>query len=102
MKFHLYGTSLSGEKVDEYAYTDKNGVALFKDILIGENYTVEEVNTAIRYVIPESQGAVIEWNEVTPRSSSTMSSRNGEPTCSRSTRTWQASMMTIADLFPWN
>lgn len=65
MKFHLYGTSLSGEKVDEYAYTDKNGVALFKDILIGENYTVEEVNTAIRYVIPESQGAVIEWNEVT-------------------------------------
>lgn len=65
MKFHLYGTSLSGEKVDEYAYTDKNGVALFKDILIGENYTVEEVNTAIRYVIPESQGTVIEWNKVT-------------------------------------
>lgn len=65
MKFHLYGTSLSGEKIDEYAYTDKNGVALFKDILIGENYTVEEVNTAIRYVIPESQGAVIEWNKVT-------------------------------------
>lgn len=65
MKFRLYGTSLSGEKVDEYAYTDKNGVALFKDILIGENYTVEEVNTAIRYVIPESQGAVIEWNKVT-------------------------------------
>ena len=65
MKFHLYGTSLSGEKVDEYAYTDKNGVALFKDILIGENYTVEEVNTAIRYVISESQGAVIEWNKVT-------------------------------------
>ena len=65
MKFHLYGTSLSGEKVDVYAYTDKNGVAVFEDILIGENYTVEEVNTAIRYVIPESQGAVIEWNEVT-------------------------------------
>lgn len=65
MKFRLYGTSLSGEKVDVYAYTDKNGVAVFEDILIGENYTVEEVNTAIRYVIPESQGAVIEWNEVT-------------------------------------
>ena len=65
MKFRLYGTSLSGEKVDVYANTDKNGVALFKDILIGENYTVEEVNTAIRYVIPESQGAVIEWNKVT-------------------------------------
>ena len=65
MRFHLYGTSLSGEKVDVYANTDKNGVAVFEDILIGENYTVEEVNTAIRYVIPESQGAVIEWNEVT-------------------------------------
>ncbi|MBR2400680.1 MAG: Cys-Gln thioester bond-forming surface protein, partial [Tidjanibacter sp.] len=65
MRFHLYGTSLSGEKVDVYAYTDKNGVAVFEDILIGENYTVEEVNTAIRYVIPESQGAVIEWNKVT-------------------------------------
>lgn len=65
MKFRLYGTSLSGEKVDVYAYTDKNGVAIFEDILIGSNYTVEEVNTAIRYVIPESQGAVIEWNKVT-------------------------------------
>lgn len=65
MKFRLYGTSLSGEKVDVYANTDKNGVAVFEDILIGENYTVEEVNTAIRYVIPESQGAVIEWNKVT-------------------------------------
>ncbi len=65
MRFHLYGTSLSGEKVNVYAYTDKNGVAVFEDILIGENYTVEEVDTAIRYVVPESQGAVIEWNEVT-------------------------------------
>ena len=65
MKFRLYGTSLSGEKVNVYANTDKNGVAVFEDILIGENYTVEEVNTAIRYVIPESQGAVIEWNKVT-------------------------------------
>ena len=65
MKFHLYGTSLSGEKVNVYAYTDKNGVAVFDDILIGENYTVEEVNTAIRYVIPDSQSAVVRWNEVT-------------------------------------
>jgi len=65
MRFHLYGTSLSGKKVSVYSYTDKNGVAVFEDILIGENYTVEEVNTAIRYVIPESQGAVIEWNKVT-------------------------------------
>lgn len=65
MRFHLYGTSLSGEKVSVYAHTDKNGVAVFEDILIGENYTVEEVNTAIRYVIPDSQSSVVKWNEVT-------------------------------------
>ena len=29
MKFHLYGTSLSGLPVDEYAVTDKNGLAKF-------------------------------------------------------------------------
>ena len=34
VKFHLYGTSLSGAKVDEYATTDKNGVANFKNILV--------------------------------------------------------------------
>lgn len=28
MKFHLYGTSLSGLPVDEYAVTDKNGLAI--------------------------------------------------------------------------
>lgn len=32
--FHLYGTSLSGIAVDEYAVTDKNGVATFKNVLI--------------------------------------------------------------------
>ena len=67
LKFHLYGTSLSGIKVDEYATTDKNGVATFKNILIGSNFTIEEVNTPIRYVIPESQSAVIEWNKVTEK-----------------------------------
>ena len=68
LKFHLYGTSLSGIKVDEYASTDKNGVATFKNILIGSNFTIEEVDTPIRYVIPESQSAVIEWNKVTEKS----------------------------------
>ena len=29
--FHLYGTSLSGISVDEYAVTDKNGVATFRE-----------------------------------------------------------------------
>lgn len=65
VKFHLYGTSLSGIKVDEYAVTDKSGKAYFKDVLIGSGYTIEEVDTAIRYVVPENQTTDIEWNKVT-------------------------------------
>ena len=61
VKFHLYGTSLAGIAVDEYAVTDKNGVATFKDVLISGStpYTLEEVDTAIRYVVPEKQTAHI-------------------------------------------
>ena len=68
--FHLYGTSLSGLPVDEYAVTDKNGLAKFENVLISGNtpYVLEEVDTAIRYVVPESQTAPIEWNKVTNRS----------------------------------
>lgn len=67
--FRLYGTSLSGIAVDEYAVTDANGVATFEGVLISgtEPYTVEEVDTAVRYVIPEKQNAPIKWNEVTSR-----------------------------------
>ena len=69
VKFHLYGTSLAGIAVDEYAVTDKNGVATFKDVLISGStpYTLEEVDTAIRYVIPEKQTAPIQWKKVTNR-----------------------------------
>lgn len=67
-KFHLYGTSLSGLLVDLYATTDENGVVHFEDVLIGTGYTLEEVDTAIRYVIPEAQTADIEWNKVTSKS----------------------------------
>ena len=68
--FHLYGTSLSGLPVDEYAVTDAKGVARFEDVLISGNtpYTVEEVDTAVRYVVTASQTAPIEWNKVTSRS----------------------------------
>lgn len=68
VKFHLYGTSFSGFKVDEYAHTDANGVASFENVLIGENYTIEEVDTNIRYVVPEKQTGSIEWNKVTEKS----------------------------------
>ena len=66
----LYGTSLSGLAVDEYAITDKNGLAKFENVLISGStpYTLEEVDTAIRYVVPASQTAPIEWKKVTNRS----------------------------------
>ena len=69
VKFHLYGTSLSGLPVDEYAVTDAQGVAKFSDVLISGStpYTAEEVDTAIRYVVPASQTAPIEWEKETSR-----------------------------------
>lgn len=63
VKFHLYGTSLSGLKVDEYAVTNESGVATFSNVLIGTNYTLEEVDTAVRYVVPDVQNASVEWNK---------------------------------------
>lgn len=68
MKFRLSGTSLSGIEVDEYAVTDKNGVATFKDVLIGTGYTLEEIDTPTRYVVPDKQTAAIEWSKVTEKS----------------------------------
>ena len=66
--FHLSGTSLSGLAVDEYAVTDSSGKAYFNDVLIGTGYVLEEVDAAIRYVIPEKQTAAVEWNSVTGKS----------------------------------
>lgn len=68
VKFRLSGTSLSGLAVDEYAVTDSSGKAYFNDVLIGTGYTLEEVDTAIRYVIPNNQTAAVEWNTVTNKS----------------------------------
>lgn len=67
MKFRLFGTSASGSSVDLYAVTDSNGIATFEDVLIAgvSGYTLEEVDTAIRYVIPEDQNVTVAWNEVT-------------------------------------
>ena len=67
MTFHLYGTSLSGLAVDEYAVTDSSGKAYFNNVLIGTGYTLEEVDTPVRYVVPDSQTAAVEWNKVTEK-----------------------------------
>lgn len=68
--FHLYGTSLSGMTVNEYAVTDSRGIAVFEDVLISGStpYTLEEVGVEDKYVVPEKQQAPIEWNKVTNKS----------------------------------
>lgn len=38
------------------------------NVLIGGPYTIEEVDTAIRYVIPDPQSVSIQWNRVAERS----------------------------------
>ena len=69
VRFHLYGTSLSGASVDLYATTNADGVAKFENVLVSGDtpYTLEEVDTADRYVVPKAQTAPIEWNKVTQR-----------------------------------
>lgn len=64
VQFHLYGTADSGASVDLYAVTDASGTAVFTDVLVGSGYTLEEVDTAIRYVVPENQIGAVMWNEV--------------------------------------
>lgn len=65
VRFHLTGTSLAGLPVDEYAVTGSNGKAVFSDVLIGTDYILSEVDTGIRYVVPEDQATAVEWNTVT-------------------------------------
>lgn len=64
-RFHLFGTSESGLVINSYAVTDNTGKATFSDILICSNLTLEEVDTGIQYVVPDSQTTSIAWNTVT-------------------------------------
>lgn len=67
-RFHLYGTSLSGESVNEYSVTNAGGIATFSGVLIGNGYTLEEVDIPERYVAPAAQNVAISWNETAKRS----------------------------------
>lgn len=60
-EFWLHGTSDSGQTVSLKAKTDSNGVLTFKDVFIG-TYTLEEINTPARYIIPEPQTVTVHWN----------------------------------------
>ena len=63
--FRLFGTADCGQPVDVYAETDETGLAVFEDIPIGSNYTLEEVGTPERYIVPVPVSIKIVWNEVT-------------------------------------
>ncbi|MDR0879616.1 MAG: Cys-Gln thioester bond-forming surface protein [Clostridioides sp.] len=67
MEFRLTGTSLSGKKIDMKATTNTDGVAIFENIPItGSNgYLLQEINTPNRYVVPQDQIGVINWDKVT-------------------------------------
>lgn len=66
-RFKLTGTSLAGIAVEMYAVTDSDGIAVFENIPISgtEPFVIEEINTAQRYVVPDSQEVNILWNETT-------------------------------------
>ena len=66
--FHLTGTSSSGLAVNEYAKTNAEGIALFENVLIGSNYTLEELSISEQYVIPRPMNITIEWNKITEES----------------------------------
>lgn len=68
VKFKLSGTSITGIVVEEYAITNAEGVAIFEDIPVGDNYVLEEVETAERYVVPAKQNVKVEWEYVTEAS----------------------------------
>lgn len=54
VKFHLYGTSLSGAKVDEYATTDKDGKFTTKEYVCGDNWTIREIEPSEGYLLNET------------------------------------------------
>lgn len=67
LKFQLTGTSVYGEEVNMTATTNEAGAAVFERVPIGIDYTLSEVSTPERYVIPEAQNITVEWNKVTER-----------------------------------
>ena len=62
--FKLSGTSAAGTTVNMTATTNASGIATFSNVPISTSsgYTLEEVNTAVKYIVPAKQNTVVEWN----------------------------------------
>lgn len=67
LKFELTGTSVYGDEIKMEATTNAIGEAIFPSVPIGTDYTIREINTPARYVIPQEQHAEVEWNLVCER-----------------------------------
>lgn len=67
IQFRLFGTSASGQEINLYATTNEAGIATLENVLIAgqDGYTLEEVDTAARYVIPKDQTIHVFWQEET-------------------------------------
>lgn len=64
-KFQLTGTSMSGQEINMTAITEADGVAHFKDIPIGTDFKLNEIEIPDRYITPDEQTVVIEYNKLT-------------------------------------
>ena len=62
VKFHIFGTSLTMQEIDEIVYTDTDGKILIENLLTGI-YTVEELEVNDRYITPQYQTVVVSANE---------------------------------------
>lgn len=66
VRFHLAGSSAIGAAVDLYETTNSSGVATFSNVPIGTNYSLTEVDTASKYVVPAIQsGITVTYNTTT-------------------------------------
>lgn len=62
LNFGLKGNSVSGESVEIYATSDKDGKVYFENVPIG-TYKLFEKDTPSKYVAPAELSVTVKWNE---------------------------------------
>jgi len=65
--FVLHGTSAAGENVIMRSTTNSEGTAVFENVPIsdGYGYILEEEKVPVKYVVPDKESVVVNWNEET-------------------------------------
>lgn len=59
-RFKIEGTDYLDNQIDRVGLTDENGEVVFDDLLAGD-YVITEIDTDIRYVVPEDQDVTVTW-----------------------------------------